>query len=566
MKTFMLKSSVLSLLLLNACGNYQTPTVTDTVVESPVPEAVGELSQNLDTQGFFEARGYFQNNDTVAGDCVAGPGAGDPPVVPTQAANAGGQQVVFSLALLESSSDVHSRLSLDASASAKFLVAEGDAKFQFAEATGLSESKVTLLAAVSVRNTAWTVPPGIKFRSDVVPMLTGVAGAAPTDAQLQRFRQRCGDGFLHSYVTGGEYYAMIQVETQTKAETESIKAHIAGKFLTFSASADFEKAMSKIVSTSKTLVRTYQIGGEGATTSPCSDVQCVANRIDEFTTAVTAKPVVFATEVKPYSLLKMPKDGTKLIDISTARDQMEIINNQRGATRDLISRFGDVLDNPSTYVLASNTLASIGAALNTANENLNTLNTALRSCGRTPTGCKTPTIKPIAATVPPLKPMPTRVALRSYAKPSSFVVDSGTLSDCDNPFLRIAAVEDPEGLEPFRIVSGLNGVPRTFSFQAEVAQTHMTVRLDSPCSRRVKLTVPRTDAEKNRASFYRERGLNGKPNTWSFRLYGNPAGDELYLTRSRVTPISVTAHPALSVPDTEMDAFKDDASWYMEEL
>ncbi|MDF3067336.1 MAG: hypothetical protein K0R38_2937 [Polyangiaceae bacterium] len=565
MNTFILKGRALPLLLLSACGNFQTPTVTDTL-ETPVPEAVGELSQNLDTQGFFEARGYFQNNDTVAGDCVAGPGAGDPAVVPVQAPNAGGQQVVFSLALLESSADVHSRLSLDASASAKFLVAGGDAKFQFAEATGLSETKVTLLAAVSVRNNAWTVPPGIKFRTDVVPMLTGVAGAAPTDAQLQRFRQRCGDGFLHSYVTGGEYYAMIQVETQTKAETESIKAHIAGNYLTFSASADFEKTMSKIVSTSKTLVRTYQIGGEGTTTSPCSDVQCVAKRIDEFTTAVTAKPVVFATEVKPYSLLKMPKDGTKLIDISTARDQMELINRQRDSTRDLISRFGDVLDNPSTYVLGANTLASIGTALNTANDNLNTLNTALRSCGRTPTGCKVPAIKSIAVTVPGLKPMPTRVALRSYAKPSSYILDAGSLSDCDNPFLRISAVENPDSLEPFRIVPGLNGAPRTFSFQSEIAQKHMSVRLESPCVRRVKLTVPRSEVEKNRASFYRERGLNGRPNTWSFRLYGNPSGEELYLTRSRVSPISVTAHPELSVADEDMDAFKNDASWYMDEL
>ena len=567
MKNFTLKSSLLSLTLLSGCGNFHPPTISDAPSSDSVdlPEAIGEVAQPLDQQGFFEARGYYTNNDTVAGDCLVAADGGK--IVPVQPPNAGGQEVTFSLSLLESSKDLSDRMSIDASAKAKFLVGGGEMKVNFATQTQFAETRTTLLAKVTVKNTSWTVPPGIKFRADVEPLLKGVAGAAPTDAQLVRFRNRCGDGFLHSYTTGGEYFALIQVDTQSKSESESIKAHIAGNYLTYSASADFEKELSKIVSNSKTVVRTYQVGGEGPTASPCSDVACVSKRIDEFTQAVTNKPVVFATEVKPYTILKMPQDGVKPIDITTAKDQMALINRERDSTQDLISRFIDVLAYPDTYALGTTTLASISTALDTANANFTTLNSALRNCGRTPTGCKMPTLKTISTTVPPTKPIPARVVLRSYDKPSSFLLDAGQLTSCDNPFLRIGGVDDHGGLEAatFNIVPGLNAAARAFSLQSLLQQTHVTVRLDSPCSKRVKLTVPRTDDEKNRASFYRERGLNGKPNTWSFRLYGNPAGETLYLTRSKVTPISVTAQPAVTVDPVALEAFRNSASWYVEQ-
>src|SRR5262245_9232775 len=90
--------------------------------EEPEPE-LAEQEQALDTQGFFQARGYFLNTDRVAGDCIESATGG--PVKPVQIPNTGGQTVSFSLRQLESSAEVQEALSIGASASADFLIGGG---------------------------------------------------------------------------------------------------------------------------------------------------------------------------------------------------------------------------------------------------------------------------------------------------------------------------------------------------------------------------------------------------------------------------------------------------------
>src|SRR5688500_5332914 len=76
MKKTILNSGLSSLLLLGACNVSQLSTLTITnkpVQTAPSEALICQQQQALDTQGFFEARGYYMNNDPVAGDCVAGP-------------------------------------------------------------------------------------------------------------------------------------------------------------------------------------------------------------------------------------------------------------------------------------------------------------------------------------------------------------------------------------------------------------------------------------------------------------------------------------------------------------
>jgi hypothetical protein len=571
--------SVLSGLL--ACSH--APAAPVGAGDDPEPlveaDAVGEVSQALDTQGFLEARGYYMSTDTVAGDCITAADGSD--VIPVQAPNTGGQEVIFSLALIESSSDVQKRLSLSASASAKFLVAGGDAKFKFAEETRTTDTTATLLASIVVRNTSYTVPPGIKLRDDAAALLRGVAGKPASLGQLARFRMRCGDGFLHSYTTGGEFHAMIQVQTSSAEEKRAVSASLAGNYLTFSGSAAFETALQKIVSNSSTLVRTYQIGGEGPTTSACADVSCVTSRLDAFTSAVSSKPVVYASTVKPYSLLALPNDATTPTDIAVTLDQMETINVNRNAARDLLSRLVDVQTNPENYVVTPSALEAVSAAVSTLNGNMNKLNGALKTCGRTPSACALPSLSAVSATMPSPKPLPSKVILRSFARPSRMTLDGGKLSGCSGTFVQARDVDDRADAEQgvFNLVAGRSGAPGSLSFQSLLQPTaNLVANIPSPCSSRIRLAVPTTRNAKENATFYRVRGLNGKPNTWSFRLFATPDAEgvggadrnrdpNVYLSLSKSTNANLAIYPLPEVGTAadEVAIFKDKASWYLDE-
>lgn len=566
---------------LAACSNAQAPTASTTAhgndaspVDASPLEEVGEAAQALDTQGFFQARGYFLNTDTVAGDCMVAANGGA--IVPVQAPNTGGQEVIFSLSLLESSSDVHNRLSVKASASAKFLIAGGDARFEFAEETKTSETSVTLLAAVVVRNTAWTVPPGVKLSDSALNLLRGVAGGPTTAAKQARFRQRCGDGFLHSYTTGGEFFATIQVQTSSESEKQSISSKIEGHYLTFSGSAEFSSQLQKIVSNSSTIVRTYQIGGEGADTAACADVECVTKRIEGFTTAVSKKPVVFSTDVKSYRILSLPQDAVTPTDVVVTLDQMELINRERNSTRDLLARFVAVQTDPESYVVGPTTLAQVGQAISTLNGNLNILNSALKTCGRKPADCKTPTLQTVSATMPPLRPLPTKVMLRSYSRPSALAYGGGPRNSCTGNWVLMNSIttRSDAALSAFDLIPSLSGAPGGISFRRSDS-TVLSANMVAPCASRIELTIPTTAVAKERATFYRVRGLNGVPGTWSFRLFhtSDAAGvggnnrnreDNVYLSVSSSTPLAFYPLPTFGAPAAEVEAFNNNASFYLD--
>jgi len=564
MSTLRVCGLAMFLLLPAACSNApaSTPNRTDETATPGEPN-IATAHHALDTQGFFQARGYFTNLDTVAGDCVVAADGTDA-IVPVQAPNTGGQEVTFSLALIESSSDLQKSLSVSASASAKFLIGGIDAKYKFAEETHTTDTTSTLLASVVVRNTSWTAPPGVKLRDDVLPLLRGVAGKPPTNEQLARFRARCGDGFIQSYTTGGEFRAIIQVQTSSKDEKDSVSASIAGHYLSFSASADFEAELRKIVSSSSTLVRTYQIGGDQADTAACADVSCVTNRIKAFTTAVAAKPVVFDQQVKAYSLLALPNDAARPKDITITLDMMSSINTQRNSTRDLLLRLLDVQTNSENYVLLDNTLSDVSSGILTLNSNLSTLNNALKVCGRTPDKCAIPSLASVSVTVPSVKPLPAHVMLRGYARPSYFIKDGYTVRNCGGVYGGLGYVlSRPDAdLATFNLVPGLNAAPGAISLQNAQTQMPLTVSVAGGCYGWTQFGAASNTSLKNLSTFYRVKGLNGKPNTWSFRLWDTQ--DAYLALRAQYAPIRLTTVPAEGSDPADVEAFKDNASFYVD--
>ncbi len=535
----------------------------------------------LDTEGFFPGRGYFLNSDSVASDCLVPPGyksGGSLTIAPRRAAFTGGQEVSFSLSKVESSQEIQDRLSISASASAKFLVAGGDAKFSFAEETKTSDTSVTLIASLVVRNTAWTVPAGVSLSDEAKDLLRA--------NEIPRFRARCGDGFLQSYTTGGEFYAAIEIQTSSKEEKQAISSSIKGNYFTISGSVDFSTELEKISQNSRTIVRSYQLGGKDIDTAPCRTVACVADRLTKFTTAVAKEPVVLSAQTAPYLVLALPGDAVSPLDITVSLDTQRDINFQRNATRDALRKFLDVESRPERYLLKSPhaTLAQVTSTISTLNQNLTRLDTALKACARDPETCLLPALSSIA--VPPPPPAPGRrvpSVLRSYASPSEFMVGGQVDEDeCLGPFV-LPQTSDAASLPslafsfvPGQVPSLLPGVDTVSLQPVTSASEYLAVSYGAGGCGNLPLYMPTptNTRTKEAATFYLEPGLNGKANTYSLRLYwtdtpsptsptagkdGRNRNTDRYLTRTSAGGIQ-----AAIVRTTADAALKDGASWYLE--
>lgn len=546
-------------------------------------ESIDSAAQGLDKQGFFPGRGYFVNADSVASDCVV-PAAYNGTtnlgleITPVQAANTGGQEVMFALSKVESSQEVQDKLHISAHAAAKFLVAGGEAKFDFSEQSRVTETSVTLVASLVVRNTSWTVPPGVKLHPE--------ASALLKTNQTARFRERCGDGFLHSYTTGGEFYAIIQINTSSREEKQRIESSVEGNYLTVSGSASFQKDMEKLVKNSSTTVRSYQLGGEGIDSTPCMNISCVAERISAFTAAVARKPLVFAAEVLPYEVLELPSDAVSPLDISLSIDVMKEINKQRNNTRDQLTKFLQVQSKPERYALnAPNaTLAQVTAAISTINGNLSNLDNALKACARDPNTCSMPSISAVAVQAPPAKRLPRDIGvLRSYDGPSLFVtgedyVSGGGATGCKSELAQGISVPDRASLPALTFGPGLVAGPagdETVSLQAAsdpgfyfaAVRNCLGGKGRSPTALGV-VNGATTQLKREAASFMVVPGLNGKPNTYSLRRYFTtdaPAADGRNRNpNSYVIRYGNTSVDLVTVDANATSALKDAASWYIE--
>ena len=555
-------------------------------VDGGDPSDSASVEQPLDTVGFYPGRGYVQPSDTVASDCLVPAAYPQDPsliIVPVNAANTGGQEVIFSLSKVSSSEEIQKKLNINASASAKALVGSASAKFNFAQDIKTDDTSVTLLASVIVRNTSWTVPPGVKLTTEASNLLG--AGSFP------RFKERCGDSFLRSYTTGGEFHAFIQVQTSSKEEKESISASVQGSYLTVSGSAEFNSKMQSIVKNSTTVVKSYQIGGSGIDTAPCLDVACVADRVSKFTDAVAQNPVLFDAEVANYSVLAMPTDATSQLDVSVTLDTMANVNTQRNATRDLLAKFLDVQSRPERYALyAPNaTIADVGTAISTLNTNLTALEDALKGCARLNNPCTMPTLGSISVQPPPAAPAARGLMLiRSYDSPSLYLTGGLIMNETDAypcvGELAQAQANNYRSTLPdfaFNLVPGLMpnvGSSVAFSIQpAGAPNTYLaTTNIRDLCGDGMKFRVgPLTGMRAIEATFFIEPGLNGRPNTVSFRRWYDPANAMLnntvpasgvnshYYIKHNVYGESIGYYLITAAQSAET---KDAASWYLEAL
>ena len=142
-----------------------------------------------------------------------------------------GQVVVADLVLIDSSDKLVESLNLNFSASFKKGLGGGSAEFSMSQSYEINQYYTYALLKVKVKNAPQLV---------VKPRLSAAAEEFVTKRGWEEFFRQFGDQFVEGIITGGSYYALIEIQTSDRTEQKNTTSKLSGFFGAFKASANVQ--------------------------------------------------------------------------------------------------------------------------------------------------------------------------------------------------------------------------------------------------------------------------------------------------------------------------------------
>lgn len=251
----------------------------------------------------------------------------------------GPDTVEFRSYRIENSRQLDKALGISASASISMGVASASASASYSNALSVSSYGLNYVVESSIRQKGKS----LLASSLKEPFKKLVASGRPE--MLSRFRTICGDGYITEMPKGGEFKAIIQIATNSRAETETMAASIGGSYAAASGAASFTSAMKKVASTNEIRIWSFRRGGEGA----------VPITADEIATAAANLPVNVAhmgapLQVAVFSYTTVLDDPTvDLGTFSVRTAQIEKLANLSAEARNQLSDAQFIMDHPSQF-------------------------------------------------------------------------------------------------------------------------------------------------------------------------------------------------------------------------
>src|SRR6266516_2157619 len=157
---------------------------------------------------------------------------------PQDTLGASGQKVLINVKLDESQEDLNSALNISAEVSASFVVFGGSDKFTFAEKCGFHQFSLFLVVHVSVVN-AFKQMRDVQLKPQALNLLSV--------GQAMRFHEEFGDVFVRGVQTGGEFAAVLEIQTTSTNDAQDVKNHLeaSGLFGALSGGSDFSQSVQQ---------------------------------------------------------------------------------------------------------------------------------------------------------------------------------------------------------------------------------------------------------------------------------------------------------------------------------
>lgn len=256
--------------------------------------------------GMDYGAGYDSLSGLVRGDCV---------LRTTPEAPLGGdaQEILFRHQQVTTTLELAKYLNVSASGAinAKWF-SQGSGKLGFLSQTGINQYSVYLLLRVVVKN------PALRMR-DV--KLTDEAWKLLEEQGADPFRQRSGDEFVVGLITGGEYFALLEVEASSEQQKKDISSLIRSRGPFWELGMEFSNSMSELSKRYSVKITSYQVGGK--------DTKIPTTVEDMIARAVSFPEQIKGEYAKPYQALFL---DYKVLDIPQRENLIDITHQKEVLT------------------------------------------------------------------------------------------------------------------------------------------------------------------------------------------------------------------------------------------
>jgi len=264
---------------------------------------------------------------------------------PEPVTGAAGQTVDFYLDRIESLEDLETALGLALQGSAGFGLFTTSAKSRFAENARFNSYALFLLVRVNVTN---------EFRQMRDVTLKQPALDLLTAGRAARFREQYGDVYVSGILTGGEYFAVLEVHTESveemKAVAREVESSVGVGGAGFSASAQFSASLRAVTEGRQVKVSSFQAGGADTRVATTADE--IIDKAVGFAAQVAAdKGVPYAVELQDYRTLDMP-DVPNWVDLDNARDVLQRYATQRSFLVPMLNNLDYILLHQDEFEIA----------------------------------------------------------------------------------------------------------------------------------------------------------------------------------------------------------------------
>ena len=220
---------------------------------------------------------------------------------PIATAGVGGQEAKVEVEMINTHEQLMESMGLSVSVSGHYGMFSASGKFGLAEKSSFNSQSSFIVAKCLVQNAFLQVN-----HAKLLPE----AEALLTNNKPDTFKTAFGDSFVRGILTGGEYYAVIQITSTEEEQQQSLalscKASCQGLVASATFKTSLDKAQASTTSETDISINFYQRAGQDEQLAFTKDVEEVLARLIAFPAIVRANPIGYEAEIANYNTLALP--------------------------------------------------------------------------------------------------------------------------------------------------------------------------------------------------------------------------------------------------------------------
>src|SRR5215831_1766267 len=284
----------------------------------------------------------------------------------------GGQTLTFICKKTESIEELHEGLGLTVDGSAAYGVFGGSEKFNLDKQSSFNHYSVFVFVHIDVRN-----PDQHLLGEQLVKPAADLLSAGKFD----RFREEFGDLYIKGIVTGGEYWAVVAVETTDSTDQRDISNKLSGAGFFGVGGAElattFSENFLKVTGTRSLDIVSFQAGGAGKGAKQEVTGGEVIAKAQNFASEVLQDSVAYQVELQDYTSLDIP-NPPNTVDLQNAKDVMQQYGGNRATLINFLNDIAYIRNHPDQFE-EFNT-SDLNAIEQQVADALNTITNAASAC------------------------------------------------------------------------------------------------------------------------------------------------------------------------------------------